>query len=225
MKNQLKVIAHIETDFPTKFGIPRQSGLVDLEGLIIFEPEFRNIEALRGIEEYSHLWLIWNFSAAHKEGWSPTVRPPRLGGNKRVGVFATRSPFRPNPIGLSSVKLLGTKKTDRGTVLVVSGADLMNGTPIYDIKPYLPYTDSHPDAKGGFASDKMGENLEVNFPKELENLIPENKRVSLLEILSEDPRPHYINDENRVYGFEFGGFEIKFKVSEKILTVTDVIKK
>lgn len=225
MKNQLKVIAHIETDFPTKFGIPRQSGLVDLEGLIIFEPEFRNIEALRGIEEYSHLWLIWNFSAAHKEGWSPTVRPPRLGGNKRVGVFATRSPFRPNPIGLSSVKLLGTKKTDRGTALVVSGADLMNGTPIYDIKPYLPYTDSHPNAKGGFASDKMGENLEVDFPKELENLIPENKRVSLLEILSEDPRPHYINDENRVYGFEFGGFEIKFKVSEKILTVTDVIKK
>ena len=225
MKNQLKVIAHIETDFPTKFGIPRQSGLVDLESVIVFEPEFRNIEALRGIEEYSHLWLIWNFSAAHKEGWSPTVRPPRLGGNKRVGVFATRSPFRPNPIGLSWVKLLGTKKTDRGTVLVVSGADLMNGTPIYDIKPYLPYTDSHPDAKGGFASDKMGENLVVNFPKELENLIPENKRVSLLEILSEDPRPHYINDENRVYGFEFGGFEIKFKVSEKILTVTDVIKK
>ena len=225
MKNQLKVIAHIETDFPTKFGIPRQSGLVDLESVIVFEPEFRNIEALRGIEEYSHLWLIWSFSAVNKEGWSPTVRPPRLGGNKRVGVFATRSPFRPNPIGLSSVKLLGTKKTDRGTVLVVSGADLMNGTPIYDIKPYFPYTDSHPDAKGGFASDKMGENLVVNFPKELENLIPENKRVSLFEILSEDPRPHYINDENRVYGFEFGGFEIKFKVSEKILTVTDVIKK
>lgn len=225
MKNQLKVIAHIETDFPTKFGIPRQSGLVDLEGLIIFEPEFRNIEALRGIEEYSHLWLIWNFSAVNKEGWSPTVRPPRLGGNKRVGVFATRSPFRPNPIGLSSVKLLGTKKTDRGTALVVSGADLMNGTPIYDIKPYLPYTDSHPDAKGGFASDKMGDNLEVNFPKELENLIPEDKRAPLLEILSEDPRPHYINDENRVYGFEFRGFEIKFKVSKKFLTVTDVIKK
>ena len=225
MKNELKVIARIETDYKTKFGIPRQSGLVDLEALIVFEPEYRNDDALRGIEEFSHLWLIWNFSLAERDEWSPTVRPPRLGGNKRMGVFATRSPFRPNPIGLSSVKLLGTVKTEKGLCLRVSGADLMNGTPIYDIKPYLPYTDSHPDAKGGFASDKMGENLVVNFPKELENLIPENKRVSLLEILSEDPRPHYINDENRVYGFEFGGFEIKFKVSEKILTVTDVIKK
>ena len=225
MKNQLKVIAHIETDFPTKFGIPRQSGLVDLKSLIIFEPEFRSIEALRGIEQYSHLWLIWNFSATNKEGWSPTVRPPRLGGNKRLGVFATRSPFRPNPIGLSSVKLLGTKKTDRGTVLVVSGADLMNGTPIYDIKPYLPYTDSHPDAKGGFSIDKMEDNLKVNFPKEFETLMPEDKKSALLEILSEDPRPHYINDENRIYGFEFGGFEIKFKVAEKVLTVTDIIKK
>lgn len=223
MKNELRVIAHIETDFKTKFGIPRQSGLVDLEGLIVFEPEFRNDDALRGIEDFSHLWLIWNFSKSEREKWSPTVRPPRLGGNKRVGVFATRSPFRPNPIGLSSVRLLGTVKTEKGTALRVSGADLMNGTPIYDIKPYLPYTDSHPDAIGGFADEKLKDNLEVNFPPKLLNLIPKNKKSALLELLSEDPRPHYINDDERIYGFEFAEFEIKFKVKDNILTVVNIL--
>ena len=225
MKNELKVIARIETDYKTKFGIPRQSGLVDLEALIVFEPEYRNDDALRGIEEFSHLWIIWNFSLAERDEWSPTVRPPRLGGNKRMGVFATRSPFRPNPIGLSSVKLLGTVKTEKGLCLRVSGADLMNGTPIYDIKPYLPYTDSHPDAVGGFADQKLNDNLKVNFPNELLMLIPENKKSALLELLSEDPRPHYISDSDRVYGFEFADFEIKFKVENNVLTVLEVAKK
>ena len=222
MKNELKIIARIETDFKTKFGIPRQSGLTDLESLIIFEPEYRNDDALRGIEDFSHLWLIWSFSEAERDDWSPTVRPPRLGGNKRVGVFATRSPFRPNSIGLSSVKLLGTVKTPKGTALKVSGADLMNGTPIYDIKPYLPYTDSHPDAIGGFADEKLKDNLDVIFPDELIDLIPKNKKAALKELLSEDPRPHYINDASRIYGFEFADFEIKFKVENNILTVTEV---
>jgi tRNA-Thr(GGU) m(6)t(6)A37 methyltransferase TsaA len=223
MKKELKIIAHIETDFKTKFGIPRQSGLTNLEGLIIFEPEYRNDDALRGIEDFSHLWLIWNFSKSEKEDWSPTVRPPRLGGNKRVGVFATRSPFRPNPIGLSSVKLLGTVKTSKGTALRVAGADLMNGTPIYDIKPYLPYTDSHPDAIGGFADEKLKDSLEVVFPAELLKRIPENKQTALLELLSEDPRPHYISDGERIYGFEFADFEIKFKVENNILTVVEIL--
>lgn len=222
MKKELKVIAHIKTDFKTKFGIPRQSGLTDLEGLIIFEPEYRNDDALRGIEDFSHLWLIWNFSKAERDEWSPTVRPPRLGGNKRVGVFATRSPFRPNSIGLSSVKLLGKVKTTEGTALKVSGADLMDGTPIYDIKPYLPYTDSHPEAIGGFADEKLKDNLEVDFPPELLNKIPDNKKSALLELLSEDPRPHYINDSERIYGFEFADFEIKFKVENTTLTVLEV---
>ncbi|MBR2504782.1 MAG: tRNA (N6-threonylcarbamoyladenosine(37)-N6)-methyltransferase TrmO, partial [Elusimicrobiaceae bacterium] len=219
MKNELKVIAHIKTDFKTKFGIPRQSGLVDLEALIVFTPEFRNDDALRGIEDFSHLWLIWNFSKAKRDDWSPTVRPPRLGGNKRVGVFATRSPFRPNSIGLSSVKLLGVEKTENGTVLKVSGADLMDGTPIYDIKPYLPYTDCHPDAVGGFADEKLKDSLQVDFSKELLNKIPEGKRSALIELLSEDPRPHYITDDKRIYGFEFANFEIKFKVTQNLLTV------
>ena len=223
MKKELKTIAHIKTDFKTKFGIPRQSGLTDLEGLIVFEPEYRNDDALRGIEDFSHLWIIWNFSKVERNKWSPTVRPPRLGGNKRVGVFATRSPFRPNPIGLSSVKLLGTVKTAEGTALRVSGADLMDGTPIYDIKPYLPYADSHPDAIGGFADEKLNDKLEVDFSAQLLNKIPQNKKAALLELLSEDPRPHYINDNERVYGFEFADFEIKFKVENNILTVIDVI--
>ena len=221
----VQAIGYIRCDFKEKFGIPRQSGLVDLEALIIFEPEYRNDDALRGIEDYSHLWLIWNFSAAERENWSPTVRPPRLGGNKRVGVFATRSPFRPNPIGLSSVKLLGLVKTNKGTALRVSGADLMNGTPIYDIKPYLPYTDSHPDAVGGFADEKLKDSLEVNFPPELLKEIPGAKQGALLELLSEDPRPHYITDHSRVYGFEFADFEIKFKVANNTLTVTEVVKR
>lgn len=224
MKNELKVIAHIKTDFKTKFGIPRQSGLVDLEAYIVFTPEFRNDDALRGIEDFSHLWLIWEFSKARRDGWSPTVRPPRLGGNKRVGVFATRSPFRPNSIGLSSVKLLGVEKTENGTVLKVSGADLMDGTPIYDIKPYLPYTDCHPDAIGGFADEKLKDALEVDFSEELLNKIPEEKQNALIELLSEDPRPHYITDDERIYGFEFANFEIKFKVTQNLLIVTEVVE-
>ena len=225
MEHTIKVIAHIHNDFTTKFGIPRQSGLTDLESIIVFEPEYQNADALRGIEGFSHLWLIWDFSLAHRKKWSPTVRPPRLGGNKRMGVFATRSPFRPNPIGLSSVKLLGVEKTHKGMVLRVSGADILSGTPIYDIKPYLPYTDSHPDAKGGFAEDRQKDFLKVKIENELLNKIPKEKQAPLTEILSEDPRPHYIDNPNRIYGFEFSGFEVKFRVDGDTLYVTDIIKK
>ena len=225
MEHTIKVIAHIQNDFTTKFGIPRQSGLTDLESIIVFEPEYQNSDALRGIEGFSHLWLLWDFSLAHRENWSPTVRPPRLGGNKRMGVFATRSPFRPNPIGLSSVKLVGVEKTKNGTVLRVSGADLLNGTPIYDIKPYLPFADSHPDAVGGFADEKLNDFLKVEYEGDLLNLIPNNKQDALTKILSEDPRPHYIDDKDRIYGFEFLGFEIKFRVEDDTLFVTDIIKK
>ncbi|MBQ5390645.1 MAG: tRNA (N6-threonylcarbamoyladenosine(37)-N6)-methyltransferase TrmO [Clostridia bacterium] len=222
MENPMKIIAHIHTDFPTKFGIPRQSGLADFEATIVFEPEYRNAEALRGIEGYSHLWLIWKFSEAVRDTWSPTVRPPRLGGNKRIGVFATRSPFRPNPIGLSSVKLLGIEKTAQGSVLRVLGADLMDGTPIYDIKPYLPFTDSHPDAVGGFADEHKAYTLRVDFSQTLLALVPDSKRKALLELLSEDPRPQYIDDPDRIYGFAFAGLEIKFKVVGETLIVTEV---
>ncbi len=221
----MKKIATIQTDFPEKFGVPRQSGRVPgLIGRIVFEPEYRRLEALRGLEGYSHIWLIWEFSLADVgDGWHPTVRPPRLGGNKRVGVFATRSPYRPNPIGLSSVKL---EKIDAdspdGPVLWVSGADLVSGTPIYDIKPYLPSSDSHPDAIGGFADEKLGYSLDVKFDDELIRLIPEDKREALIAVLAEDPRPSYQNDPNRAYGFEFSGFEIKFKVDEGLLTVIGV---
>lgn len=225
MEKPMKIIAHIHTDFPTKFGIPRQSGLADFEGTIVFEPEYRNEDALRGIEGYSHLWLIWKFSATERDTWSPTVRPPRLGGNKRMGVFATRSPFRPNPIGLSSVKLLGVEKTTQGSVLHVSGADLMDGTPIYDIKPYLAFTDSHPDAVGGFADTRKEYALQVEFPKELLDRVTEEKRKPLLELLSEDPRPRYIDDSERIYGFAFADFEIKFSVVGDILTVQEVTKR
>ena len=225
MEHTIKVIAHIHNDFTTKFGIPRQSGLAELEGIIVFEPEYQSDEALRGIEGFSHLWLIWDFSLAHRKKWSPTVRPPRLGGNKRMGVFATRSPFRPNPIGLSSVKLLGVEKTHKGMVLRVSGADILSGTPIYDIKPYLPYTDSHPDAKGGFAEDRQKDFLKVEIENDLLNKIPKEKQAPLTEILSEDPRPHYIDNPNRIYGFEFSGFEVKFRVDGDTLYVTDIIKK
>lgn len=219
----MKIIAEIHTDFPEKFGIPRQSGLAENKGIIVFKPEYRNDEALRGIEEYSHLWLIWEFSEAKRDSWSPTVRPPRLGGNKRMGVFATRSPFRPNPIGLSSVKLLSVKKTEKhGTVLEVEGADLMDKTPIYDIKPYLAFTDSHPDAVSGFADEKKDENLIVEISDKLLGRIPEDKRETLLSVLSQDPRPHYIEDKNRIFGFPFAGFEIKFKVDGKKLTVVDI---
>ena len=220
---ELKVIAKIHTDFPTKFGIPRQSGLENgLVSEIVFEPEYRNDEALRGIEGFSHLWLIWNFSEAERDGWSPTVRPPRLGGNKRMGVFATRSPFRPNPIGLSSVKIEGLKKTKTGTVILVSGADLMDGTPIYDIKPYLPFTDSHPEATGGFANDNFDYKLEVDFNEELLQMIAPKKREGLVSLLSQDPRPAYSDDQDRVYGFEFAKSEIKFTVKNGILKVVDV---
>lgn len=220
----MKIIARIRTDFPTKFGIPRQSGLAATEAVIVFEEEYRREEALRGIEEFSHLWLLWEFSEAKRDTWSPTVRPPRLGGNRRMGVFATRSPFRPNPVGLSSVRLLGVERTEEGSVLRVSGADLLDGTPIYDIKPYLPFTDSHPDATGGFADERLSYSLQVEFPPECLSLVPEDKRAALTEILSEDPRPAYIDDPLREYGFPFAGMEIKFTVTDGVLTVRDVKK-
>lgn len=221
----MKIIARIRTDFPDKFGIPRQSGLLSsLEARIVFEPEYRVPEAIRGLEDWSHLWLIWQFSEAVRENWSPTVRPPRLGGNKRVGVFATRSPFRPNPIGLSSVRLLRIEKTENeGCVLVVSGADMMDGTPIYDIKPYLPYSDVHTDASGGFAEEVFGEKLSVDFPYALLSRLPENKREAVKAILTEDPRPAVrAKDSDRVFGFGFAGFEIKFTVSDGVATVVSV---
>lgn len=220
----MKVIAHIHTEFPTKFGVPRQSGIIEtLHGTIIFTPEYRNHEAIRGLEEFSHLWLIWEFSEAKRDTWSPTVRPPRLGGNIRKGVFATRSPFRPNPIGLSSVKLekIETDPT-LGPVLHVSGADLMDGTPIYDIKPYIVYTDSHPDAISGFASTPAESLLEVVIPDELLPKIPENQKESLISVLAHDPRPQYQEDPDRVYGMQFSDLEIKFKVEGSLLTVLGV---
>ncbi|MBQ9115604.1 MAG: tRNA (N6-threonylcarbamoyladenosine(37)-N6)-methyltransferase TrmO, partial [Clostridia bacterium] len=197
----MRIIARVRTDFPEKFGIPRQSGILDmLEATVVFEPEYRNPDALRGIEGFSHLWLIWKFSEAVTEEWSPTVRPPRLGGNTRLGVFATRAPYRPNPIGLSSVRLLGIEKTEEwGTVLKISGADLMDGTPIYDIKPYLPYTDSHPEATGGFAEPLREYSLNAVIPQDLLVRIPEKKRAALIEILKNDPRPGYQRDPERVY--------------------------
>ncbi|MBR4858111.1 MAG: tRNA (N6-threonylcarbamoyladenosine(37)-N6)-methyltransferase TrmO [Clostridia bacterium] len=217
----MKIIAHIHTDFTSKFGIPRQSGLVDeLEATIIFEPKYRIPEALRGIEEYSHIWLLWQFSECVDKEWSPTVRPPRLGGNKRMGVFATRSPFRPNPVGLSSVKLLGAEKTEKyGVVLRVAGADLLDGTPIYDIKPYLPYVDSRPEASNGFALDEKEGRLTVEIPHGIIDVIPENKRNALKAVLAQDPRPGYQNEPDRVYGIDFAGFNIRFIVDENILAV------
>lgn len=221
---QMKVIARIRSDFPTKFGIPRQSGIVPVVSTIVFEPEYRVDEALRGIEGYSHLWLIWEFSQAVREDWSPTVRPPRLGGNTRMGVFATRSPFRPNPIGLSSVKLVGMEKTEEGTVLLVEGADLCDGTPILDIKPYLPFTDSHPDAVGGFSDPVREKELRVEISPELLEKVPENKRDALQKVLAHDPRPSYQHDPERVYGMAFAGMEVKFRVDGDLLTVAAVEK-
>ena len=222
----IQVIARMRSDFPTKFGIPRQSGLVeDLRSTIVFEPEFRNADALRGIEGYSHLWLIWQFSEAVRTEWSPTVRPPRLGGNTRMGVFATRSPFRPNSLGLSSVRLLGVEQTeDEGMVIHVAGADLMDGTPIFDIKPYIPYGDCHPDATGGF-TDTAGEFLlNVNFPEELLQKLPEEKRSAAIGVLSHDPRPSYQRKPDRIYGLTFAGFDIRFTVTDDQLTVVEVTK-
>ena len=222
----VKFIAHIHSDFQTKFGIPRQSGLVEeLESRVIFEPEYRNPDALRGIEGFSYLWLIWQFSGAVRSAWSPTVRPPRLGGNARMGVFATRSPFRPNPIGLSCVKLLGVEEDrELGMVLRVAGADLMDGTPILDIKPYLPYVDAHPEATGGFAPAAPERRLTVDCPAEILEVLPEGSRAALLGVLAEDPRPAYQDDRSRVYGFGFAGAEVKFCVDGQRLTVLSVTK-
>ena len=224
MKTELNIIAHIRTDFSTKFGIPRQSGLVDeLEATIIFEPEYRNPDALRGLDEYTHLWILWQFSECIDKEWTPTVRPPRLGGNKRMGVFATRSPFRPNPIGLSCVKLLGIDKTEKyGCVIRVSGADLLDGTPIYDIKPYLPYVDSHPDASNGFALDEKSGRLSVEIPEEIIKIIPPEKQAALKAVLAQDPRPGYQDNPERIYGIEFAGFDVRFTVVSNLLTVTEI---
>ena len=222
----INIIARMRSDFSTKFGIPRQSGLVEeLRSTIVFEPEFRNADALRGIEDFSHLWIIWQFSEAVRQGWSPTVRPPRLGGNTRMGVFATRSPFRPNNLGLSSVKLLGVEHTaEYGTVLHVGGADLLDGTPIFDIKPYIPYGDCHPEATGGF-TDKVGEFLlEVDFPPALLALLPEDKQQAAIGVLRHDPRPSYQRDPERIYGLTFAGYDIRFSVKEDMLTVRSVEK-
>ncbi len=219
----LRVIAHLYNDFGSKFGVPRQSGLAETAGRIVFTEPYRNADALRGIEGYSHLWLLWIFSEAVREDWSPTVRPPRLGGNTRVGVFATRSPFRPNPIGLSCVRLASVEaQTPEGPVLHVVGADLMNGTPIYDIKPYLPYADSIPDAASGFAPDAEAP-LRVDFPPQLLERIPADKRSGLLAALAQDPRPRYQDDPDRVYGMAFAGFDIRFRVENGVLTVADVL--
>lgn len=220
----MKTIARIHTDFPTKFGIPRQSGIIaSLQATIVFEPEYRNPDAVRGLEDFSHIWLLWQFSEAVRDDWSPTVRPPRLGGNVRKGVFATRSPFRPNPIGLSSVKLEKVEIDPKfGPILHVSGADLMDGTPIYDIKPYIAYTDSHPEAVSGFATTPAEFLLEVVFPESLLQKVPENQRKSLIDVLAHDPRPQYQDDPDRIYGMAFGGREVKFKVEERLLTVVEV---
>ena len=222
----IQIIAKMRSDFPTKFGIPRQSGMVEeLHSTIIFEPEFRNPDALRGLEDFSHLWIIWQFSEAVRTEWSPTVRPPRLGGNTRMGVFATRSPFRPNNLGLSSVKILGIEQTQElGTVIHVAGADLMDGTPIFDIKPYIPYSDCHSDAVGGFTQNADDYLLQVKFPQELLQRVPTEKQKALLGVLSHDPRPSYKQDSDRVYGLNFADFDIRFSVSDGILTVKDVLK-
>ncbi len=222
----MEIIAHIHNDFPTKFALPRQSGLVSsLVSKIIFTPKYRVSEALRGIEEFSHLWLIWEFSEARSDEWKPTVRPPRLGGNKRVGVFATRSPFRPNSMGLTCVRLERLEHdSEYGDILVVSGADIMDGTPIYDIKPYIPYADSRPDARGSFADEHASDSLKVDISDELLALIPADKRDTLIGVLSQDPRPAYQNDPERIYGFKYSGFEVKFKVSDGIIKVKSIDK-
>lgn len=227
MKAEIQAIARMKSDFPTKFGIPRQSGLVEeLRSTIIFEPEFRNPDALRGIEGYSHLWLIWQFSAAVRKDWSPTVRPPRLGGNTRVGVFATRSPFRPNSLGLSCVRLLGVEDTKEfGTVLHVGGADMMDGTPIFDIKPYIPYSDSFPEALGGFTVHAGEFLLDVEFPPNLQAQIPQEKQQALLGVLQHDPRPSYQQDSERVYGLSFAGYDVRFTVKDGTLTVIEILHK
>lgn len=222
----MKIIARIRTDFPDKFGIPRQSGLVEsLKGTVIFEPEYRNPEAVRGLEGFSHIWLLWQFSQTKKERWSATVKPPRLGGKKRMGVFATRSPFRPNDIGLSCVRLEAVEfRENVGPVLLVSGADLMDGTPIYDIKPYIPLTDCHPEAWEGYTSQTKIHELKVDFPRELLERYPPEKREAVMGVLAQDPRPAYVQDPQRIYGVSFAGFDVKFQVEGSRLTVRDVVK-
>lgn len=227
----MKKIATIKTDFAKKFGVPRQSGRISgVYGKVIFEPQYRRTEAVRGLDGYSHIWLIWEFSELadapkNGEGWRPTVRPPRLGGNKRVGVFATRSPYRPNPIGLSSVKLIGIDlESPEAPVLIVEGADLIDGTPIYDIKPYLPSADCHPDAVGGFADDVSGYYLSVTIPEECEAKLSDEHKAAVRAILADDPRPSYQHDPDRLYGFVYAGYEIKFRVNKEALTVTDIVK-
>lgn len=218
----MRPIAHIETPFPTKFGIPRQAGIVDVPARIVFEPEYRIAEAVRGLEDFDYLWIVWVFSQSEGHEWSPTVRPPRLGGNRRVGVFATRSPFRPNPIGLSSVRIVSIEQTaDFGPVINISGADLMNGTPLLDIKPYLPYTDAHPDARSGFATQPADQLLEVDCNPEILGTIPNKWRSPLLDILAHDPRPQYQHDPERIYGMSFYNYEVKFRVEgNKVILVS-----
>lgn len=219
----MKEIGYIATDFPEKFGIPRQSGLVETKGKIIFKPEYRTKDAFKGLEKFSHIWILWKFSESRKENWSATVKPPRLGGNKRMGVFATRSPFRPNPIGLSSVRLEKIEYDKKnGTVLYVSGADMLDGTPIYDIKPYLPYTDCHTDAEGGFADDVLEYELKVEFPEELLLVLPKQYRNHVIEILKQDPRPSYLEDNTRIYGVLYAGYNIRFYVQDYIVKVIEV---
>ena len=223
----LKIIAHIKNGFTLKFGIPRQSGMVGgIESRIIFEPEYRDLNAVRGLDGFSHIWLLWEFSESVRDTWSPTVRPPRLGGNARMGVFATRSPFRPNPIGLSSVRLSRVEITpDNGPVLVVLGADLLDGTPIYDIKPYLAFTDSHEDASAGFTDAYSDYRLRVDFPEEISSELPAELTEQLKQLLAADPRPSYHNSPDRVYGMEFSGYDIRFKVESNVLTVLGIEKK
>ena len=225
MEAVIRPIAIMRSDFPTKFGIPRQSGLVEsLRSTIVFEPEYRNPDALRGLEDFSHIWLIWQFSEAVRTDWTPTVRPPRLGGNTRMGVFATRSPFRPNSLGLSCVKIIGIEQTaENGTVIHVAGADLMDGTPIFDIKPYIPYGDCHPEALGGFTSTAGDFLLQVDFPQQLLKLLPEDKQEAALELLSHDPRPSYQAQSGRIYGLSFAGFDIRFSVENNVLRVKEVV--
>jgi len=221
----IEPIAYIRTDFKEKFGIPRQSGRApSLRGKIIFLTKYRNPEALRGIEGFSHLWLLFDFSEAHRDGWSPTVRPPRLGGNTRIGVFASRSPFRPNSIGLSCVRISGVEETDEGQTLIVEGADLLDMTPIYDIKPYIPHADCRPEAVGGYADIAADYRLSVDFPKELLSQIPSDKRQAVTECLADDPRPAYQDDPERVYSMAFSDFDIRFKVNGMSLTVVDVVR-